>query len=52
MKTTQQLAEMALEYGWLCARLERPDFDAEDRIQRSGRIERMQTLKTLLEAVI
>ena len=51
MKTTQQLAEMALEYGWLCARLERPDFDAEDKIQRVERIKRMQILKALLENV-
>lgn len=48
--TTTELAKMALEYGWLTARLERPDFDGEDKIQRNTRIERARTLKALLEA--
>lgn len=47
---TKQIAEMALEYGWLCARLERPDYDAEDKITRNGRIERREMLRALLQA--
>lgn len=46
----KEVAKIGLEYGWLMQRLAMPDFDAEDKIQRSGRTERAETLKAILKA--
>lgn len=50
MKSTQQLAEMALEYGQLCDLLARPDLDVEARFERPAHQKRALELKEIFEA--